>query len=89
MEIIHHADTHRFETIAEGITAYLEYTVSDNRLVVLHTIVPREIGGRGIAAELVKTAFDYARGQGLLPAATCSYALLWLQRHPDYAAPQS
>lgn len=87
MEITHLPDRHLFQVTVDGVTAHLEYAVGEDRLVVLHTIVPPAIGGRGIAAELVKTAYDYARTQGLQPAATCSYALLWLQRHPDYAEP--
>lgn len=89
MEITHHPERHLFETTTDGFTAHVEYTVSNDRLIVLHTIVPKEIGGRGIAGELVKAAFDYARQKGLQPAAICSYALLWLQRHPDYATPLS
>mgnify|MGYP001081907873 FL=1 len=86
MNITHYTDKQLFQTTADGYTAYLEYTVENGRLLVLHTVVPPAIGGRGIAAELVKTAFDYARRQGWQPAATCSYALIWLQRHPAYTS---
>ena len=39
---------------------------------------------RGIASALVKAAYDYARCKCLKPVATCSYAVIWLQRHPEY-----
>ena len=51
---------------------------------IRHTIVPEEIGGRGIASALVKAAYDYARCKCLKPVATCAYAVVWLQRHPEY-----
>ena len=38
----------------------------------------------GIASALVKAAYDYARCKGLKAVATCSYAVIWLQRHPEY-----
>ena len=40
--------------------------------------------GRGIAAALVKAAYDYALDHDLLPAATCRYATVWLDRNPQY-----
>ena len=56
----------------------------DGCLNIEHTIVPREIEGRGIAAALVKAAYDYALDHDLLPAATCRYATVWLDRNPQY-----
>ena len=58
--------------------------VADGALDVRHTIVPGEIGGRGIASALVKAAYDYALANELVPVATCSYAVKWLERHPEY-----
>ena len=83
-EIIHNEAQNRFYTELEGHTAYVEYVLTDGRLDITHTIVPSEIGGRGIAAALVKTAYDFALANGLKPAATCTYAAKWLERHPDY-----
>ena len=47
------------------------------------TIVPRN-RRPGIAAQLVKATYDYALQHHLQPIATCSYAVVWLQRHPEY-----
>ena len=44
----------------------------------------KAIGGKGIASALVKAAYDYGRCKGLKAIATCSYAVVWLQRHPEY-----
>ena len=33
---------------------------------------------------LVKAAYDYALDNELVPVATCSYAVKWLERHPEY-----
>lgn len=83
--ITHHPERHRFETVQEGRTAFVEYRLNGNALDIIHTIVPREIEGRGIAAALVEAAYDYALANGMKPEATCSYAVVWLERHPDYA----
>lgn len=85
MEIIHDEKSRRFVTEEDGFSAYVEYQLTaDGGLDILHTIVPKEIGGRGIASALVKAAYDYAWDKGLKPVATCPYAVVWLQRHPEY-----
>lgn len=86
-QISHRPEHHRFETVEDGLTAFVEYRLVNNALDIIHTIVPREIEGRGIAAALVETAFDYALANGMKPEATCSYAVAWLQRHPAYKKP--
>lgn len=83
-EITHRPERKRFETELDGVTAYVEYRLTDGALDIVHTIVPPAIGGRGVAAALVKRAYDYARENRMKPLATCSYAVVWLQRHPEY-----
>ncbi len=84
MEIIHYPENQTFQTIVDDYTAYVTYSIQKGELDIRHTIVPPEISGRGIAARLVKSAYDYAISQHLTPVATCSYAAVWLQRHPEY-----
>ena len=84
MKIIHDIEGSRFQTEILGFTAYVSYVKDSEMLDIKHTIVPKEIGGKGIAAALVKAAYDYALSEGLKPEATCSYAAIWLERHPEY-----
>lgn len=84
MEIIHDPEHYTFKTTVDGYTAYVRYLIEEGKLDIRHTIVPPEIGGRGIAARLVKATYDYALEHHLQPIATCSYAVVWLQRHPEY-----
>lgn len=80
--ITHLPERNLFTTEIEGHTAYVEYRLQDGGLDIIHTIVPPPLEGRGIAAALVKRAYEYAAQQGLKPLATCSYAVKWLERHP-------
>lgn len=84
MEIKQDIQNNMFLTKVDGYIAYVTYRIYDGQLDIRHTIVPPEIGGRGIAAQLVKATYDYALQQHLKPVATCSYAVIWLQRHPEY-----
>jgi predicted GNAT family acetyltransferase len=83
--IRHDVEAHRFEADVDGHVGFVEYARDDEVLVVLHTIVPDPIGGRGIAGQLVQAAVDYAQAQGLKLASRCWYASGWLDRHPEYA----
>ena len=74
----------RMSADIEGHTAYVEYDLHDGVLDILHTYVPKPLEGRGIASKLVRAAYDYARKQGLEPTGTCSYAVAWLEKHPEY-----
>lgn len=80
--IIHHPEQKMFKTEVDGYIAYVEYRLKGSDLDVIHTIVPKPLEGRGIAAALVKAAYDYALANDLTPKATCSYAVRWLERHP-------
>lgn len=83
-EIIHDASRHRFVTIVDGYEGYVEYERVGDSIALTHTIVPAEIGGRGIAGDLVKQAFEYAKEEGLSVIPVCSYAVAWVGRHPEY-----
>lgn len=84
-DIVHHPEKYSFEFKKDGMVAFVQYRLVGNNLDVIHTIVPEPLEGQGIAASLVKAAFDYALENQLTPRATCSYAVAWLKRHQDYA----
>ena len=78
-EIIHQPEQKLFKTEVDGRTAFVQYRLIGDSL----DIVPQPIEGRGIAAALVKAAYAYALANGMKPKATCSYAVKWLERHPE------
>ena len=53
--------------------------------VVDHTLVPPEIGGKGVAAELVKALVADAREQGFRIDPRCSYVEAMFRRNKDWA----
>ena len=50
-----------------------------------HTIVPPEIGGRGIAGLLVEALISDAREQGFKVKPVCSYVVKAFEKHPEWA----
>ena len=76
----------RFVVETDGQIAELVYQLDDDRLLLLHTGVPRALEGRGIGSQLVGAAIEEARRRGLTVVPLCPFARGWLQRHPEAAA---
>ncbi|MFF7055027.1 GNAT family N-acetyltransferase [Achromobacter spanius] len=74
----------RFTATVDGVLCVLDYQLQDGTMVIVHTGVPSPVGGRGIAAELTKFALDTARAQGWKVRPVCSYAEVYMRRHPEY-----
>jgi predicted GNAT family acetyltransferase len=86
MSIEHDLVSHRFTVAADGGTAVLAYAPAGTGLVELYsTYVPPAGRGRGIAAQLVEAAVEYARAEGLRIVPSCWYVAQWLRRHPEHA----
>ncbi|HTN46179.1 MAG TPA: GNAT family N-acetyltransferase [Flavipsychrobacter sp.] len=84
MTITHNPEQNRFETVVEGETAHVDYILHDDSIALTHTIVPDKIGRRGIATELVKYAFEYAKEHGLAVKPYCSFVVAFLNKHESY-----
>lgn len=83
--ITHDRVGHKFTTQVDDHEGYVEYEMGDGHIVITHTVVPSDIGGRGIAGELIKEALEFARSEGLKVVPKCSYAEGYMQKHPEYA----
>lgn len=79
--VVHRPEQSRFEAEVEGQVAFLAYERAGDTAVLTHTIVPRELEGRGIAARLAETAVGWVRTEGLQIEPQCSYVRSWLQKH--------
>ncbi len=59
--------------------------VSDTTVNINHTFVDDSLRGQGVAAQLVRAAADHLRAEGKKAMPTCSYAVKWFEKNPDYA----
>jgi hypothetical protein len=76
---------HRFQVDLENRSAMLVYQLRDDQFALVHTEVPPEYSGKGIAAALVKSALEHARAAGLRVVPRCAYVVSYLRRHPEEA----
>jgi predicted GNAT family acetyltransferase len=82
LQIIHDSHAHRLSVELEGQTALLDYELEGKVMSITHTRVPPPIGGRGVAAELMRSALELAAANGWTVKPVCSYAVAYMQRHP-------
>ncbi|STZ07632.1 Uncharacterised protein [Moraxella caprae] len=84
-DITHNPATQRFEATIDEHTGFLSYEViDDDTLNYNHTIVPKELGGRGLGTALVKHALDYARDNGKKVVPSCSFVASYIDRRDEY-----
>ena len=79
-------DAHRYEARLDGqLAGWVDYGRVRTRLVALHTEVPPEFGGRGIASALVRRVLDDARAAGQTVTPRCPLFASHFRRHPEDA----
>jgi predicted GNAT family acetyltransferase len=54
--------------------AYLEYKITKGELVIMHTMVPKSLGGKGIGSQLVESAMRFAQAENMTIRSECTFA---------------
>jgi predicted GNAT family acetyltransferase len=75
----------RFELAADGGVAFADYRRAGQSLIIDHVETPMALRGTGVAARLMEAVAQQARRENLKLVPICSYAVAWLQRHPEHA----
>lgn len=83
--VVNDESEHRFVIHDPDGDAFIEYRLRNDRLILVHTEVPPALGGRGLAADLVRAAIDHAAMNALTVVPLCPMARGWLVRHSDVA----
>jgi predicted GNAT family acetyltransferase len=74
----------RFEATVNGRTAFIKYRRSGETITFIHTEVPAELEGQGLAAKLTRAALDDARAKQLKVVALCPYVAGYIRKHAEY-----
>ena len=82
--VVHNPEQSRFEIVQDGHTAELVYRLKPGKIVMVHTGVPAELEGRGLAKELAVAGLEYARANNLKVVPLCPFVASYVKRHPQY-----
>jgi predicted GNAT family acetyltransferase len=77
-------DKNKFFTFVEGHEVYLDFTIEGNVIDFQHTYTPRELRGKGLAAIVVRFAFEYAKENNLKVIPSCPYIHTFLEKNEQY-----
>jgi hypothetical protein len=85
VEVVNNEKESRFEASSLEGLAYLTYReMRDGTLLLIHTEVPAELAGRGLASRLARTALNLARDRGIKVIVRCPFVTEYIARHPEY-----
>jgi len=75
----------RYELDVDGVTAFANYRLTPNAVVITHTETPRALRGRGIASKLMQGTLQQIRADGQKVVAGCGFVVDYLDKHPEFA----
>lgn len=85
-KVTENTQQHRFELpIADGAIAAAYYRLENGRLVMIHTEVPTEFCGQGIASQLAHGIFELLRKTGRKAIPKCPFMGQFLVKNPQYS----
>jgi len=58
--------------------------ISENKVNINHTFVDSSLRGQGIADKLLTALAADLKNNNKKAVATCSYAVDWFEKHPEY-----
>lgn len=74
----------RFELEEGGVVSFCDYRRRSGAVLLLHVETPMAARGRGGAGRLMAAIVDYARAENFKLLPMCSYASVWMGRHPEH-----
>lgn len=84
IDVTDNLEKHRFESTIEGHTAFIDYKLRPGVIKVLHTEVPKELEGRGVASTMTKYVLEHIAANNLQLVPLCPYMRAYLKKHPEY-----
>jgi predicted GNAT family acetyltransferase len=74
----------RFELVEDGQTAFADYRLHGEAVVIPHVESPIALRGKGTAGRLMEGVAELARDGSFKVVPVCSYAVHWFRRHPQW-----
>jgi glutathione S-transferase len=85
-KVTENPEQHRFERpIQDGAIAAAYYRDAEGKLALIHTEVPNEFSGQGIATELARGTFQRLRATGRKAVLICPFMVSFANKHPEYS----
>ena len=83
-EAINNVAHQRYEFVVDNWTALVTYQRTGSRVVLLHTLVPAALEGKGVGTALARSILEDIRRQGLKVVPECPLIAGFIKRHPEF-----
>jgi predicted GNAT family acetyltransferase len=77
-------EKHRYELEIDGHVAFVVYRRMSSFVILVHTEVPKGLGGRGVGSELARQVLETVRRDGLKVVPQCPFIAAWMKKHPEF-----
>ena len=84
LQVSNNKEQQQFEVHADGETAVLQYRFHDDVIWLMHTEVPLNLEGKGIASALAHYGLEWAKENHKKAKVICPFVAIYLKRHPEY-----
>ena len=74
----------RFELELDSKIAFIDYQLQGNTMTMVHTEVPKELGGKGIGSMIAAKALDFATIHDLKVTPSCAFIADFISKNPKY-----
>jgi hypothetical protein len=83
-QVVHDPAANRFEIQLGDSLAYLEYQISNDDMIFLHTETPPQHEGKDVGGSLARAGLEYAKQHLYRVIPLCSFVDRYITRHPEY-----
>lgn len=85
MDFIYTQDRIYLSDKHNNVLAEVTFPAVDNHTAdINHTYVSDSLRGQGVAGQLMEAAAKQLKAQDKKAILTCSYAVKWFEKHPEY-----
>lgn len=83
-EVVDNKIFSQYEIRVDGHVAKIEYSNKSGKMFLIHTEVPKELAGQGVASFLAKETFKLIGEQGIPIVPMCKFIKTYIRKHPEY-----
>lgn len=83
-KVIHEKEKERFVIYSEDKEAFVEYNTGEGKINLFHTYTDPDLRGKGLAAQVVRAALEFARENKFKVIPTCSYVRVFIKKNDEY-----
>lgn len=85
-KVIHNKAKSQFIIVIDGKESLVDYFIDKKKMNLYHTYTHPDLRGKGLAAQVVKAALEYAEKNNLKVVDGCSYVQSFISKNKKYKA---